>query len=207
MSWHIMTGLVPNQYGPCPISHYDDVIIGAIASQITSFTSVYSTVYSVSDKRKHQSSASLAFVRGIHRGPVNSPHKMPVARKMFPFDDVIMCGFTFGLHHLLIVVSRPCIIRNPRWWLLPKRDMAIIYISKSAIAVSSHILMCVYPQTLGNIQFRQKRINIINKIIKKLHEEYRPIGHYGDCFIGALSFKSCIWNWFEDRVPVDLIYE
>ena len=40
--------------------------------------------------RKHQSSASLAFVRGIHRRPVNSPHKGPVTRKMFPFDDVIM---------------------------------------------------------------------------------------------------------------------
>ena len=35
-------------------------------------------------------SASLAFVRGIHRGPVNSPHKWPVTRKMPPFDDVIM---------------------------------------------------------------------------------------------------------------------
>ena len=42
------------------------------------------------DQRKHQSSASLAFVWGIHRGPVNSPHKGPVTRKMFPLDDVIM---------------------------------------------------------------------------------------------------------------------
>ena len=64
--------------------------MGAIASQITSLTIVYSTVYSDADQRKHQSSASLAFVRGIHRGPVNSPHKWPVTRKMFPFDDVIM---------------------------------------------------------------------------------------------------------------------
>ena len=54
---------------------------------------VYSTVYSGTDQRKHQSSASLAFVRGIHRWPVNSPHKWPVTRKMFPFDDVIMCQF------------------------------------------------------------------------------------------------------------------
>ena len=64
--------------------------MGAIASQITSLTIVYSAVYSDADQRKHQSSASLAFVRGIHRGPVNSPHKWPVTRKMFPFDDVIM---------------------------------------------------------------------------------------------------------------------
>ena len=41
-------------------------------------------------QRKHQSSASLAFVRGIRRWPVNSPHKGPVTRKIFPFDDVTM---------------------------------------------------------------------------------------------------------------------
>ena len=41
-------------------------------------------------KKKNQSSASLAFVCGIHRGPVNSPHKWPVTREMLPFDDVIM---------------------------------------------------------------------------------------------------------------------
>ena len=70
--------------------HFSDVIMGAMASQITSLTIVYSTVYSEAEQRKHQSSASLAFLRGIHRWPVNSPHKWPVTRKMFPFDDVIM---------------------------------------------------------------------------------------------------------------------
>ena len=54
----------------------------------------YSTVYSDADQRKHQCSASLASVRGIHRGPVNSPHKWPVTRKMYPFDDVIMGNIT-----------------------------------------------------------------------------------------------------------------
>ena len=71
-------------------NHYGDVIMGTIASQITSVTIVYSIVYSDADQRKHQSSASLVFVRGIHRGPVNSPHKWPATRKLFPFDDVIM---------------------------------------------------------------------------------------------------------------------
>ena len=69
--------------------HYIDAIMGAMASQITSLTIVYSTVYSGAVQRKHQSSASLAFVREIHRWLVNSPHKEPVTRKMFPFDDVI----------------------------------------------------------------------------------------------------------------------
>ena len=70
--------------------HYNDVIMTTMASQITSLTVVYLTVYSDADQRKHQSSASLTFVRGIHRGPVNSPHKEPVTRKMFPFDDIIL---------------------------------------------------------------------------------------------------------------------
>ena len=77
--------------GVCVIvTHYCDVIMGSVPSQFTSLTIVYSTVYSDADQRKHQSSASLAFVRGFHRGPVNSLHKWPVTRKMFPFDDVIM---------------------------------------------------------------------------------------------------------------------
>ena len=76
-------------------THYNDVTMGAIASQITSLTIVYSIVYSDADQRKHQSSASLAFVRGIHRGPVNSPHKWPVTRIMFPFDNVIMSTHSF----------------------------------------------------------------------------------------------------------------
>ena len=66
-----------------------------MAYQITSLTTVYSTVYSGADQTEHQSFASLAFVRVIHRSPVNYPLKRPVTRKMFPFDDVILksgCG-------------------------------------------------------------------------------------------------------------------
>ena len=66
--------------------------MGAIASQITSLTIVYSNVYSDADQRKHQSSASLALVLGGHRGPGISPHKRPVTRKIFPFDDVIIAS-------------------------------------------------------------------------------------------------------------------
>ena len=73
-----------------PSYHYSDIIMNVMASQITSLTIVCSTVCSGAHQRKHQSSVSLAFVRGIHPWPVNSPHKGPVTRKMFPFDDVIM---------------------------------------------------------------------------------------------------------------------
>ena len=83
------------------LQHYDDVIMTMLASQITSIAVVYSIVYSGVNQRKHQSSASLAFVREIHRGPVNFPHKWPVTRKMFPFDDVIMV-----LRQLILVSVR-----------------------------------------------------------------------------------------------------
>ena len=72
------------------LKRYNDVTMSSTAYEITGFTIVYSTVYLDADQRKRQSSASLAFVRGIHRWPVNSPQKWPVTRKMFPFDDVIM---------------------------------------------------------------------------------------------------------------------
>ena len=68
------------------LDHYNDVIMSTMASQITSLT----IVFSCADQRNHQSSASLAFVRGLHWWPVNSPHKWPETRKMFLFDDVIM---------------------------------------------------------------------------------------------------------------------
>ena len=70
---------------------YCDVIMNVMASHITSVSIVCSTVCSGADQRKHQSSVPLASVRGIHRWPVNCPHKGPVTRKIFPFDDVIMC--------------------------------------------------------------------------------------------------------------------
>ena len=97
-------------------NHYSNVIMGTIASQITNLTIVYSTVHLGADQRKYQSSTSLAFVRGIRRGPVNSPHKWPVSRKMFPFNDVIMMNVgrivlhdepKLNLYHKTIEMNAP----------------------------------------------------------------------------------------------------
>ena len=74
-------------------SHYCDVIMSAMASQITGVSIVYSTVCSGTDLRKHQIPVSLAFRRGIHRWPMNSPHKGLVTRKTFPFENIIMSFF------------------------------------------------------------------------------------------------------------------
>ena len=76
--------------------HYNDVIMSALASQITSLTIVYSTVYSGANQRKHQSFASLDFVRVIHRRPADSPHKGSVTRIFFPFVDVTIV-FSSGI--------------------------------------------------------------------------------------------------------------
>ena len=89
------------------ITHYTDVIMVTIASQFTSVMIVYSTVYSDVDQRKHQSSTSLAFVWGIHRGPVNSPHKWPVTWKMLPFDYVIIEFPLLAVHQI-----RPAVLQT-----------------------------------------------------------------------------------------------
>ena len=74
--------------------------MSTMASQITSLTIISSTVYSGADQRKHQSSTSLASGQGIHRWPVNYPHKRPVTRKMFP-----LCNTS-------VIMKRPLIRSN-----------------------------------------------------------------------------------------------
>ena len=102
MSWHhheqwhwyvILYYPILSVYVILQMLHYSEVIMGTLASQIISLTIVYPTIYSGADQRKHRSSMSLAFVRGIHRWPVNSLHKWSVTWKMFPFDDVFMVSY------------------------------------------------------------------------------------------------------------------
>ena len=97
--------------------HYSDVIMDAIASQITSLTIVYSTVYSGSDQRKHQSSASLAFVRGIRRWPVNSSHKGPVMRKKVPiWWRHHAMQFSCAVMAFITEIFHTCSLRNGYQW-------------------------------------------------------------------------------------------
>ena len=107
--------------------HYSDVIMGTVVSQITSPTIVYLTVYSGADQRKHQSSASLAFVRGVYRWPVNSC-KWPVTRKIFSFDDVIMhfllaTILSYRFHALNMVIWCQLISTESLLYLTPYRTI------------------------------------------------------------------------------------
>ena len=92
--------------------YYSDVIMSAMASQITGASIVPSTVCSSADQRKHQNSVSLAFVRGIHRWPVVSPNKRPVTLKMFPIGwlDWICLTTTHVLQDILAVLI------DSNWW-------------------------------------------------------------------------------------------
>ena len=99
---------------PSPDLHYNDVIMSTMASQITSLTIVYWTVYSI-PKSKKTSKLYVTGLRGIHRWSVNSPHKGPLTRKMFPFDDLISVSkrgprilpISFRLTSLWLTYDRP----------------------------------------------------------------------------------------------------
>ena len=92
-----------------------------MASKITGVLIVNSTVCSDTHQRKHQSSMSLAFVRGIHQWPVNSQHKGPVTWKMCPFDDDIMCIYS-SLSRAVLVSSFCHLVEGMCW-----RPMSIMY--------------------------------------------------------------------------------
>ena len=153
----------------CLIStHHNDITMSTMASQITSLTIVYSIVYSDADYRKYQSSASLAFVRGIQRGPVNSPHKWPVTRKMFLFDDVIMVLLNTTkfetntlVHHMVFDYSQCHThagksgglpsrfdVFNPKWCFsifcnhLSMLGLELIHVSKRGPVYSRPMLIC-----------------------------------------------------------------
>ena len=111
--------------------------MGAIASQITSLTIVYPTVYSDADHRKYQSSASLAIVPWIHRGPVNSPHKWPVTRKMVPWIHVIMdhvCRIRWVKQRVVIITWAITFVAFQHWfeWSVNGKLNTLIWIVKSS---------------------------------------------------------------------------
>ena len=96
--------------------YYNDVIINAMASKITGVLIVYSAVCSGADERKHESSASLAFVRGIHRWPVNSLHKRSETGKCFHLMTSSWKGATQSREHILWFNSLLSGNANVRQW-------------------------------------------------------------------------------------------
>ena len=148
-----------------------------MASQITSLTIVYSTVYSGADQRKHKSSVSLGFVRGIHRGPVNFPHKWPVTRKMFPFDDVIMRHF-YADDGLVLVwpVNRHLYSYNK---LLNIYTFQTVWLARLKADMFDYIMLftiSVYNTLIPGIPFRTLKLYEMFSVISRF-ESY-PAGAY-----------------------------
>ena len=127
----------------------------AMASQITNLTVVYSAVHSGADQRKHQSSASLAFVWGIHGWPVNSPHKWPVTRKMFPSADVIMisqtnvfsCKLIYGLASFLksVIMDSAFIISCRYDCCGPERSEILFDVRRDEVYISAPSVCALVP--------------------------------------------------------------
>ena len=163
--------------------------MGYMASQITSITIVYPTVYSRADRRKQQSSVSLAFVRGIHRVPVNSPHKWPVTRKMFPFDDVFM-----SIEHL----------RASQKWAI-RYSIALHYsdVIMSAIASQINFVSIVCATICLDADPRKKSKLRVTGFFRGIHQWSVNFPHrgpvtrkmfpFGDVFMLPAWEKRMIW--------------
>ena len=111
---------------------------GDDVSEITGVSIAYLTIGSSADQRKYQCYASLAFVRGIHRWPVDSPYKGPVTRKMFPFDYVIVYESCCTLIQILLSFDWRR-TDNKSWSESTMLHLTDAYIRQSAL-MSSHYL-------------------------------------------------------------------
>ena len=151
--------------------------MGMMVSQITSLMIVYSTVYSGAAQRKHQSSASLAFVRGIHRELVNSLHKWPVRRKMFPFDDVIMWSF----HLPLVSIPLLTLLLFPLWHHWPLWPFNYISITDFGAVLINSSPTGQNDRHFTNNIFRCIFVNEMFCILIKISRKFAPkspVGNY-----------------------------
>ena len=121
INWYYLLSLISVISSQTVWIHCKDVIMSAVASQITGVSIVY---WTADESSKHQSSASLAFVRGIDQLPVDAPHKGPVTRKIFPFDDVIMSIWK----------------RRVNWWWLIK---LVLYYAKLCFPIDPMTFTCI----------------------------------------------------------------
>ena len=147
--------------------------MNTIASQITNVLIVYSTVYSGADQRKHQSSGSLAFLRGIHRWPVNSPHKGPVTRKILPFDDVIMRLF-FSSHILQDYLTKNGTVADPTrliynawlfsWLYFPHRYFAFKHLPTSTDICIAPLNIFLFSWIFSKIQWERSQAGVVDHI-------------------------------------------
>ena len=152
--------------------------MNAMASLIIGVSIVYSTVCSGADQRKHQSSASLAFVRGIHRWQVKSPHIGPVTRKMFPYGEVIMS------------------YRNSIEWLqkFPHVTAAVFfYIYVLYCLVNKQLSRIGYSSCLKRICHHSDALCIITTRSRSCHFDNCCLGN-NESLVKVITIPSHCWN-------------
>ena len=184
--------------------HYNDVIMSAMASQMTGVLIVCLNVCSVADQRKHQSSMSVAFVRGIHRWLVNSLHKWPVARKMLSFDDVIMKWKSS-------YEMRPRILRQPDLrkvdlpcrWKAEMKALWSISILRSRLSINQLSILWIFIILTwmsiihSCISIIQLRISRLAEIVMDIHDLIMDINNY----IMAIHNCCVLYPWLNFGCP------
>ena len=161
---------------------YTDVIMSAVVSQITGVYIVYSAICPCVDQRKHHRSASLDFVRGIDRWPVNSPHKGTVTRQMFPFDDVIM--LSWFLLPCLHWVSCMALWHEGWWQSVTVRLTSVLYLYLESLYLERR---CLYwnGNQMSSIYRAQSTILGMTPVRSSLYEK--------EYWIVAIA----IWCWWQ----------
>ena len=141
--------------------------------------------YSGTDQIKHQTSASFAFVREIHRWPVNSPHKLPVTREMFPFGDAIMIWYVliFISQSFIADVFTPASQDHQELWttgissihLSPLRIAGMLFLFHPSLSYSIGVRSIQHCRNLSDI-------NVI-KMISKICFQKQKITQWKDWLI------------------------
>ena len=164
------TGCIPRSsiphesLGHFTVINYSEVIMSAVTSQITWSRLFTQPFVRTQIKKNHQRSVSLAFVREIHRWPVISPHKGPVTRKMFPFNDVIMI-IIIAQHagwdcNIRISLERPVHIRSEIF--ISDQQIDILYIWDGT---NGYLIMTNYINVTRNFE---TRIYCYKEMLRKL---------------------------------------
>ena len=182
--------------------------MSAMVFQITGVSIVCSTICSGTDQRKHQSFALLACVRGIHRWPVNSPHKRQVMRKMFPFDDVtVSCSdwnklivYQYISHNVtgmgdVSVGNATCNLHGTRVAFLP--DI-------SNTKALSNILL-IYIQCIWQNKTNDLRLHVPLFVVR-INKDHTG-GHQWDYNNAVTSVSKSLQLIKDWAAPVDIIYK
>ena len=135
------------------------------------------------DQRKYQSSASLAFVRGIHRSPVNSPHKWPVTRKMFPFNCVILSPERISRKTSKLYESRLVLV--------PTRSGGPILCAKSPLLFLNVLVHAAQCRDIPSLYIITDQLHVLHTKVRFLIQQPQPT----ICFTQSLRTK---WSKFED---------